>query len=172
MSKTQTKKALQRDEVRVRLATSDDSQAISDVLLSSFGANRESYTPEAFVVVTPSPEEIEGRFAEGPQWIAELDGRMVGTIGVTHEPEGIYIRSLGVAPDAQGRGVGRKLLDVIDEYAASQNAIRIFLYTTYFVPAAVKLYEKHGYKWVRDTTAEEWYGTPGLEMEKEINYER
>lgn len=166
MSKPQAKKALQHDAASVRLAVSDDADAISEVLLLSFGANRESYTPEAFVVVTPSPAEIEGRFAEGPQWVAERDGSVIGTVGVTHEPEGIYIRSLGVAPEEQGHGVGHKLLDAIDEYAASQNAIRIFLYTTYFVPAAVKLYEKHGYKWVRDTTAEEWYGTPGLEMDK------
>lgn len=168
MSKPQAKKASQRDEARVRLAVNDDAAAISDVLLHSFGQNRECYTPEAFVVVTPSPEEIAGRFAEGPQWVAEIDGNIVGTVGVTHEPEGIYIRSLGVDPEAQGLGVGHKLLDAIDEYAVSQKATRIFLYTTYFVPAAVKLYEKHGYKWVRDTTAEEWYGTPGLEMEKTL----
>ncbi|MGH7782442.1 MAG: GNAT family N-acetyltransferase, partial [Candidatus Binatia bacterium] len=114
------------------------------------------------------PDEIEGRFSEGPQWVAEIDGQIVGTVGVTREPEGLYIRSLGVVPDAQGRGVGYKLLDAIDECAATTDVKRIFLYTTYFVPAATKLYEKHGFAWVRDTTAEEWYGTPGLELDKKL----
>lgn len=168
MSRPLAKKALPLDAVVVRLAVSDDAAAISSVLLSSFGPHREHYTPEAFVIVTPSPEAIKGRFAEGPQWVAEIDGQIVGTVGITREPEGLYIRSLGVVPEAQGRGVGHKLLDAIDEYASITAVTRVFLYTTYFVPAAVKLYEKQGFTWVRDTTADEWYGTPGLEMDKKL----
>ncbi|MEO8648141.1 MAG: GNAT family N-acetyltransferase [Acidobacteriota bacterium] len=166
MSKPEAKRASQHDAVKVRLAVNEDAAAISVVLLSSFGQNRENYTPAAFVIVTPPEEEIAGRFLEGPQWVADLDGKVIGTVGVTHEPEGLYIRSLGVAPEAQGQGVASRMLDAIDEYASTVDTKRIFLYTTYFVPAAVKLYEKHGYKWVRDTTADEWYGTPGLEMDK------
>ena len=166
MSKPEAKRASQHEQVSVRLAVNEDSPVISSVLLGSFGQHREHYTPEAYMIVTPPPEEIGRRFSEGPQWVAELDGTVVGTVGVTHEAEGLYIRSLGVMPEAQGKGVASSLLDAIDEYALSTDTERIFLYTTYFVPAAVKLYEKHGFKWVRDTTAEEWYGTPGLEMDK------
>lgn len=168
MSTPEPKKASQREAVNVRLADKQDAAAISDVLRRSFGLFREHYTPEAFVIVTPSPEQIGGRFAEGPQWVAEVDGEIVGTVGVTHEPEGLYIRSMAVVNAAQGRGIGHKLLDAIDEYATTTNLERIFLYTTYFAPAAKPLYEKHGFKRVRDTTAEEWYGTPGLEMDKRI----
>ena len=77
---------------------------------------------------------------------------------------------MAVAPEAQGRGIGHKLLDAIDGYAAGTEFERIFLYTTYFSAGAKELYEKHGYAWVRDTTAEEWYGVPGLEMEKFCQY--
>ncbi len=163
MSKPEAKK---EPGLEVRLADADDSEAIADVLLSAFSPYREYYTPEAFEVVTPKPGEIEGRFAEGPIWIAEIDGKAVGTVSLTTEPEGLYIRSMAVRPDAQGTGIGHKLLDALNEHVSTG---RIFLYTTYFVPGAKELYEKHGFKWVRDTTAEEWYGTPGLEMEKILN---
>jgi hypothetical protein len=33
----------------------------------------------------------------------------------------------------------------------------------------MRLYKRCGFKHVRDTTANEWYGTPGLAMEKEIS---
>lgn len=166
MSKPEVKKAL---ELNVRLATDDDAQAIADVLFEAFSLHRTFYTPEAFAAVTPSAAAIEGRFAEGPIWVAELNGVVVGTVSLTTEPEGLYIRSMAVRPNAQGQGIGHKLLDAVDVFTSTSKIDRIFLYTTYFVKGAKEMYEKHGFKWVRETTAEEWYGTPGLEMEKMVS---
>ncbi|MGB7203143.1 MAG: GNAT family N-acetyltransferase [Pyrinomonadaceae bacterium] len=165
----QAKKASRPEAVSVRLAERDDAAAISQVICEAFGRLREHYTAEAFEVVASPPEEIVSRFDEGPQWVAELDGRIVGTVSVNVENGDLYVRSMAVVPHAQGRGVAHKLLDAIDEYAAGTEHKRIFLYTTYFTPGAKELYEKHGYARVRDTTAEEWYGVPGLEMEKMLN---
>lgn len=157
-----------KPEVSVRLATADDAEAVSKVLREAFTVYRDHYTAEAFAVVTPKVDEIVRRFGEGPIWIAELGGDVVGTVSLTTEPEGLYVRSMAVSPDVQGRGVGHRLLDAVNEYAASTEFERIFLYTTYFVPGAKDIYEKHGFEWVRDTTADEWYGTPGLEMDKRL----
>ena len=168
MSRPQAKKALEREAVSVRLAERQDAAAISDVIFSAFSHFREHYTPEAFEVVASTPEEILSRFDEGPQWVASADGEIVGTVSLTVEDGDLYVRSMAVAPQAQGQGVAHKLLDAIDEYAAGTEFDRIFLYTTYFTPGAKRLYEKHGYAWVRDTTAEEWYGVPGLEMDKKL----
>jgi len=165
MSRPEAKKAL---ELNVRLADGGDSQAIADVIFAAFSLNRAQYTPEAFVVVTPEAAEIEKRFVEGPIWAAELEGEIVGTVSLTTEPEGLYIRSMAVRPDVQGMGIGHKLLDAVDEFVSKSKIDRIFLYTTYFVPGAKEMYEKHGFNWVRDTTVEEWYGTPGLEMDKKL----
>lgn len=155
-------------EIKVRLATPTDAEEISKVLFAAFGEYRDDYTSEAFEVVTPSPAEIVNRFDEGPQWVAEIDGEVVGTVSISTEPEGLYVRSMAVDPTVQGRGIGHKLMDAVNEYADNSQHERIYLYTTYFVPGAREFYGSHGYKWVRDTTAEEWYGTPGLEMERRI----
>ena len=165
MSQAEAKKA---SVLEIRLATRDDSPAITEVLHEAFSPFREHYTDDAFAVVTASADVIESRFSEGPIWVSELDGRVVGTVSLTTEPEGFYIRSMAVRPGAQGLGIGHKLLNALNDHVSGIGIERIFLYTTYFVPGAKELYEKHGFKWVRDTTAEEWYGTPGLEMEKAI----
>ena len=157
-----------KPEVVVRFAKADDSEAISRILVEAFSVYRNFYTDEAFSYVTPRADEVKGRFEEGPTWVAELGGDVVGTVSLTTEPEGLYVRSMAVLPEAHSRGVGHRLLEAVDEYAAGTDHKRIFLYTTYFVPGAKELYEKHGYKRVRDTTADEWYGTPGLEMDKRI----
>jgi N-acetylglutamate synthase-like GNAT family acetyltransferase len=160
------KLASELDAVTVRLAREADSAGIAEVLVAAFSQFELEYTPESFAIVTPSADEVATRFVEGPLWVAERDGHVVGTVSVTTEPEGMYIRSMAVHPDAQGLGIGHKLLDAVDEYFQSSELNRIFLYTTYFAPGAKEMYEKHGFKWLRDTTAEEWCGTPGLEMEK------
>lgn len=154
--------------VDVRLAKIDDAGAISRVLCEAFGAFRKNYTDEAFEIVASTPDEITKRFDEGPQWIAENDGEIVGTVSVTVDGGDLYVRSMAVVPHAQGCGIAHKLLDAIDRYAETTDHERIFLYTTYFTPGAKELYKKHGYTWVRDTAAEEWFGVPGLEMDKRI----
>jgi GNAT superfamily N-acetyltransferase len=167
MSKPEMKKASVHD-VEIRLATRDDAATISEVLLESFSTFRDQYTPEAFEIVTPSAELIIERFAEGPMWVAIVDDKIVGTASVLPEPEWLYVRSMAVVPSARGMGIATKLLDVIEAYAIGERFEKLFLYTTYFSTGAVELYEKHGYIRGRDTTADEWYGTPGLAMEKNL----
>ncbi|MCZ2390422.1 MAG: GNAT family N-acetyltransferase [Acidobacteria bacterium] len=152
----------------VRLAERDDAEAISQVVCDAFGRLREHYTPEAFAVVAVSPEEVRERFGQGPQWVVAVDGKVAGTVSLTTEEGGLYVRTMAVAPFAQRRGIAHMLLDAIDDHARTTEHERIFLYTTYFTPGAKELYEKHGYAWVRDTPPEEWYGVPGLEMAKPI----
>ena len=161
-------KTASQPEVTVRLAMPGDAAEISRVLLEAFSTIREHYTDEAFEVVTPKPDEIERRFEEGPMWVAEQDGEIVGTVSLTTEPEGLYVRSMAVLPKAQGRGIGRMLLDALHAEAEGRGIDRIFLYTLPFQQGARAMYEKYGYKWVRDTPPEEWYGVPGLEMERSI----
>lgn len=168
MSRPQAKRASPLDAVDVRLATPDDASEISRVLFESFSTFRDAYTPEAFEVVTPSPDAIFARFAEGPMWVASVNETIVGTASVLPEPEWLYIRSLGVVPEARGLGIANKMLAAIEEYAVAEGFDKLFLYTTYFSTGAIELYEKNGFTRGRDTTAEEWYGTPGLAMEKSL----
>lgn len=152
----------------VRLAVPGDETAIAKVLFEAFSRFREDYTPESFSIVTPSSDEVAKRFTEGPMWVAEDSGEIVATVSVLPEPEWLYIRSMAVSPAAQGLGIAHRLLDAIEEYAIGEGFERLFLYTTYFSIGAIELYEKHGFVRGRDTTAEEWFGTPGLAMEKKL----
>jgi GNAT superfamily N-acetyltransferase len=165
MSRPQENKQPQ-PEPTVRRAVVDDAGDISRLLLESFGAIRERYTDEGFADVTPDEQKVAARFEEGALWVAEVGCKIVGSVSLIEEPEGLYVRSMAVLPEFQGRGISHKLLDLLHEYAAGTGVNRIFLYTLPFQLGARELYERHGYTWVRDTPAEEWYGVPGLEMEK------
>lgn len=154
--------------MEIRRAKAHDSEAIAEILRVAFGAISSEYTPEAFVEVTPSAELISQRFEEGPLWVADKDGRLVGTVSAVAEPEWLYIRSMAVLPEAQGLGVGFGLMREVEKYAVENGFERLFLYTTLSSRPAHRLYQKLGFYVVRETTAEEWFGTPGLAMEKLI----
>jgi ribosomal protein S18 acetylase RimI-like enzyme len=159
------------DDVDIGLALPADAAAISEVLRVAFAEFENDYTPEALAYVTPGVEEVAGRFAEGPMWVAEMNGRVVATVSVVPEPDWLYIRSMAVLPEAQGHGIGGRLLCAVEEYAVNSDIETLFLYTTHFSKDAVRLYERHGFVRGRDTTAEEWCGTPGLEMWKYLKEE-
>ncbi len=155
--------------LEIRPAQPEESETIARILRESFGRFESDYTPEAMQAVTPSPDEVVTRFDEGPIWVAVDEDEIVGTVSVVPEPEWLYIRSMAVSPKAQGLGIGNKMLQEAERYAADKGFDMLFLYTTYFSASAIKLYEKNGFYKVRDTTAEEWFGTPGLAMEKKID---
>ena len=153
-------------DVKVRLATPSEADAVADVLRAAFAEFEHNYTAEALEYVTPNADEVRGRFAEGPIWIAAIGDELVGTVSVVPEPEWLYIRSMAVLPATRGHGVGGRLLQAVEDHADEIGMETLFLYTTPFSTDAIRLYEKNGFIKGRATTAEEWCGTPGLEMWK------
>ncbi len=156
------------EDMQIRLAAAADADRIADVLFEAFSQFKEHYTPGAFAAVAPKPDDIRGRFAEGPIWVAANNENIVGTVSVVPEPEWLYIRSMAVSPSAQGFGIGGKLIETVEKYALETGFDRLYLYTTNFLTAAIKLYERNGFTLDRYTPAEEWFGVPGQGMDKKL----
>lgn len=167
MSRPEAKKAL-LPEVKTRLAIPGDEAIIASLIFEAFLPFRDQYTPDAFDYTAASAERISDRFAEGPMWLAYIDGEAVGTVSGLAEEERFYIRSMAVKPSAQGKQVGQKLLDVLESHSREAGFEKLYLYTTFVLPGARPLYEKNGFYVVRETTPEEWFDMGGLEMEKKL----
>jgi probable phosphoglycerate mutase len=71
------------------------------------------------------------------------------------------IRMLGVAPTAQGRGVGLALVDACLERARQLKRHAVLLHTTPWMPAAQRLYGKAGFVRVPER---DWYPTPAVPL--------
>ena len=54
-------------------------------------------------------------------------------------------------------GVGQGLLEELEKYALDNGFRRLYLYTTYVLPGAKRLYEKNGFYVLRETAPEEWF---------------
>jgi ribosomal protein S18 acetylase RimI-like enzyme len=171
------------EEFEIRTATQEDAAAIAAVLAAAFVEYEPLYTTEGYAATTPGEAVIKNRFTEGKTWIAEVAGRVVGTVSVvpqaesstqreplTHrksvaQPESLYIRSMAILPEARGHRLGEHLLSEIEHYAFAQGFRRLTLSTTPFLDRAIRLYEKFGFT---RCGSDDLFGTPLITMAKEI----
>ena len=151
----------------VRLALPADAPAIARVLAESFVAYEPMYTPGAFAATTPSAGLIEQRFGEGPIWVAERQGTIVGTASAVPKGTGLYVRSVAVLPAVRGRQVGQALMQQVEEYALAEGFRLMFLSTTPFLTGAIRLYERIGFQRSGEGP-HELHGTPLVTMVKEL----
>lgn len=114
--------------------------------------------------VYPVRENAVEGVKEGYLYVARLEGRIAGSIILSHKPEEAYtsvtwntdqdydkiivIHTLAVHPDFVKRGIGNSLMDFTERHAKKLGmmAIRLDVYEKNY--PAIRLYERCGYEYV------------------------
>lgn len=151
----------------IRRACRNESFAIASILKEAFIEFESQYTPAAFAVTTPTSDQIQRRWDEGPVWAAVQKNDIVGTVAAVPKSAGLYIRSLAVLPVARGQGIAEHLLREIEKYAAFKHHRCLFLSTTPFLKSAIRLYERFGFR-RNDEGPHDLFGTPLFTMVKQL----
>lgn len=151
--------------LRINPATIDQAPSIAAVLRQAFLEYEPLYTPQGFAATTPTAEQIEDRWEEGPVWVAMQDEAVVGTVAVVPKGESLYVRSMAIVQAARGQGVGKLLLEEAERFARENGFQRMFLSTTPFLDRAIRLYEHFGFRRT-EAGPHELHGTPLFTMEK------
>ncbi len=154
-------------QIEIRLARPEDAAAIADVLHKSFEEFQSLYTEAGFAATTPTADQISKRLDQGPVWVA-LRAGVMGTVAAVVKGESVYIRGMGVLPEARGLGTGSRLLQQVEIWAISEGFTALFLSTTPFLHSAIRLYEKSGFR-LTDRAPHDLFGTPLFTMEKTIS---
>ena len=114
--------------------------------------------------------DVPGRVPHVPVLVAERDGRVVGSVticpagsGFTElaRPDEVEFRFLGVAPEAQGTGVARALVQAVEAYAEEHGLVRLVLCVISDNTAAEAVYARMGFQRMPDR---DWWPAPDVHL--------
>lgn len=82
-------------------------------------------------------------------WVAELNGRVVGMVGLVHEEnfeQGVYeLKRMYVVPSCRRMGIANNLINELISHAKTNRIKLVFLKTTSTLVPAIQLYMKNGF---------------------------
>ena len=134
----------------IRLATPADVPAVRSVIDAAFG----HYLDRIGVVPVPMEADHEANVAAGRVYVTgtPVDGLLV----LVPESDHMLLDVIAVHPDAQGTGVGRRLMAFAEQHAWDLGLKEIRLYTNVKMWENQKFYPRYGYE-VMDRRVEGGY---------------
>ncbi|MER9296650.1 GNAT family N-acetyltransferase [Mesorhizobium sp. M0621] len=127
--------------IRLRPAEPADATAIRDIVRAAYA----KWVPVIGREPLPMRADYDKVVAEHSFDLAVEGDQIVGMIETMLTDDHIWIENVCVAPDAQGRGIGRLLLERAEQKAIEAGRLELRLLTNGAFEANVSLYKKHGY---------------------------
>src|SRR5829696_252305 len=89
----------------------DDAGEVLTVQRAAFVSEALIYGSVDMPPLTQTLEELEAELRDAEGWVARKDGRLVGAIRTREDGRMLLIGRIAIAPDQQGSGIGRALLE-------------------------------------------------------------
>lgn len=116
--------------MRIVDLTSADDRLIDGAAMLLYEAFKEHW-PDAWPTIDEAREEVVDSFSEGriSRVALDDDGTILGWIGAIETCDGRVweLHPLAVSPGAQGRGVGRALVEDLEKQVASRGGLTLWL---------------------------------------------
>ncbi|MER8487825.1 GNAT family N-acetyltransferase [Mesorhizobium australicum] len=130
-----------KSTIRFRPAETADAATIRNIVRAAYA----KWVPVIGREPLPMRADYDKAVAEHPFELAVEDGRLVGMIETTLADDHLWIENVCVAPEAQGRGIGRLVLERAETKAREAGRPELRLLTNGAFEANVSLYKRHGY---------------------------
>ena len=153
-------------DIDIRAARQDDVEGVRQCLVAAFEPYRSDYTPGAYLDTVPDEASVLARVEKMHVLVAVAPEGIVGTVGASLGRGEGHLRGMAVRPEWHGTGLSALLLHTIETWAQSQGCKRITLDTVLPLRAAIRFYEKNGYR--KTGRVSDLYGMPLVDYVKEI----
>ncbi len=150
-------------EFTVRLATTADIAAVTSCVKSAY----QHYIQRMGIPPAPTLEDYKSVIDNHPVWVAELtDGHLAGVLVLKpNPPDSMLLDNIAVHPHAQGKGIGKYLLDLAESEARKLGLEKITLYTHQLMRENLAIYSALGYVETERKTVQ---GYDRIYMEKRV----
>lgn len=129
--------------VRVAPIRVEDAGEVLTLQRAAFVTEAQIYGSADMPPLTQTLEQLEEELRDGLGWTARLDGRLVGALRARLDGELLMIGRIAIAPDTQGEGIGRMLLQTAETATDAREAE---LFTGSLSEANLRLYGRCGYR--------------------------
>ncbi len=143
-------------------ARSEDADAVAALVAAAY----EPYVARIGTKPGPMLDDYDAVIANHIVFVAYGEGGITGVIVLIEKGEGgILFDNIAVAPDAQGSGLGRRLMDFAEAEAVRRGYARLDLYTHEMMTENVEIYARRGYV---ETDRRTERGFPRVYMAKDL----
>jgi ribosomal protein S18 acetylase RimI-like enzyme len=129
-------------DVHIHVAVEADAEAVAICVKSAYG----HYQERIGCLPSPMVQDYHQVIRECEVFVAVADQEMCGVLVLAQTQEGFLLDNVAVSPKAQGRGVGRRLLQLAELRARSAGYDSIYLYTNEKMLENRELYARMGYE--------------------------
>jgi len=129
-------------EIRIRAATAADVPAIVDTVDRAY----RHYIVRIGKPPGPMLDDYLARVSEDAVWVLQDGPAIAGILVLLSAPEYLLLDNIAIAPERQGRGLGRRLLAFAESEALRRGYREIRLYTHQTMIENQRLYASIGYE--------------------------
>lgn len=131
--------------MKIRFAKVSDAPLIHDLMIKAFIEYKGEIPPSSALEETT--KSITAALEDGEQaLISYIQDEPVGMIRFHLKEKGVYFYRLSVIPEKQGKGIAKKLLKSLEEYAKQIKKSKVLCKVRMTVPKNIKLYSSLGYR--------------------------
>lgn len=124
-----------------RRARPEEAEALRALVRAAYA----KYIPRLGREPAPMLDDYAARIAAGQAWVLEEDGALLGALILEDEPGALLLYNIAIAPEAQGKGIGRRLIAFTEAEARCRGYALLRLYTNAKMVENVAMYPRLGF---------------------------
>ncbi len=131
------------DTITISAMQSTDAGEILTIQRAAFVSEALIYGDPKMPALVQTLDELKSEMTDALGWVARIGPRLVGVIRARESEGVLLIGRIAIAPDVQGYGIGKALLDAAERHSHASEAE---LFTGSLSEANIRLYERCGYR--------------------------
>ncbi|WP_193184182.1 GNAT family N-acetyltransferase [Nisaea sediminum] len=143
----------------------DDLAEIVALVHRAFAEYRGVLKPESGAL-SETVESLAKRLEKNRLFLAEEVGKFRGAVFATRKGDAVYLDRLSVDPEARGRGIAKRLIEVVERHARETGAVRVTLGVRLALSQNISFFQRLGFVETGRQAHAGFYAPTSMDMEK------